>query len=449
MPSDVAENPPEAASPRPQAQRSWLAALYPAIWRWHFWAGLLITPVLILLALTGGLYVFQEELRHASRPALYRVDPPRGAAKQSYAARVAAAQAALPPEWDFDAFNESPDPRAADELVFETDDGPHHTHRFVYVDPYRALVLGSYDFERSFFGTVIRLHTQLLAGTTGRVILEVTTCWGIVSLLTGLLLWWPRGKEKLWGVWLPRLRRGGRIALRDLHTLPGLYLFAVAFAIMFTGLLYTPVWGKAAFAGLYFGGQLPAAYVSPPKSTPLPAGATPAGIDAVVAEARRHYPFPEFRLQAPHTPNASWVLYGPTQTGDLDDGVVYLDATTGRTLATIDYPSLQPGAKIALMFYSIHTGSIFGTPTKVLAVIACLVIIAMSVTGVWMWWRRRPAGKFGAPRKSAGEAVPPTAVVVIVILAIVFPLVGASLLVLWFGELVARRLRTSAAQLHA
>ncbi|HEY0946690.1 MAG TPA: PepSY-associated TM helix domain-containing protein [Opitutaceae bacterium] len=441
MPSEIAENPSEAASPRSRPSRSWLAALYPAVWRWHFWAGLLITPVLILLALTGGLYVFQKELRQATRPAWYRVDPPPGAAKQSYAARVAAAKAALPDGWEFDAFNESPDPRAADELVFETDDGPQHIHRFVYVDPYRARVLGFYDFERSFFGTVIRLHTQLLAGTAGRLILEVATCWGIVSLLTGLLLWWPRGKEKLWGVWLPRLRRGARIALRDLHTLPGLYLAAAAFAIMVTGLLYTPVWGKAAFAGLFFGGQLPPAYVSPPKSTPLPEGATPAGIDAVVAEARRHYPFPEFRLQAPHAPGASWVLYGPTQTGDLDDGVVYVDATTGRTLATIDYPSLKPGAKVALMFYSIHTGSVFGTPTKVLAVIACLVIVAMSVTGVWMWWRRRPAGRFGAPRKTAGEAVPRAAVAAIIVLAIVFPLVGASLLALWLAEFGLRLVR--------
>lgn len=432
-----------APAARPETARSWLAAFYPAVWRWHFWAGLLVTPVLILVAVTGALYVFKDELSRWSQPDLYRVTPPPGAVARPYSERIAAARAHLPAGWDFDGFAQSPDPTHADEITFEQDvAGGGHVHRMVFVDPYTTRVLGDYSFESSFFATVLRLHRTLLAGAPGRYVVEIATCWGIVSLLTGLLLWWPRSKEKLWGVWLPRLRRGGKLALRDLHTIPGLYLFAVAFAIMATGLLYTQVWGKAAFAGLFFGGQLPKPYVSPPKSTPLAAGATPATIDAVVAEARRHYQFPEFRLGAPHDPaKDAWTVYGPTQNGDLVDGVVYIDASTGKTLATIDYRTLKLGAKAALLFYPIHTGSIFGTPTKVLAVLACLVIVAMSVTGVWMWWRRRPAGKFGAPRQTAGELVPRPAVVAIVVLALVFPLVGASLVLLWLGELAVRLVR--------
>ncbi len=312
-----------------------------------------------------------------------------------------------------------------------------HEHHFVFVNPYTAEITGQHGREGSFFGTVLELHRTLLAGDLGRYAVELATCWGIVSLLTGLLLWWPRGKEKLWGVWLPRLRRGGKIALRDLHTIPGLYLFAVALAIMGTGLLYTQVWGNAAFAGLYFGGQLPAAYVSPPPSTALAEGTAPASIDAVVAEARRHYPFPEFSLAPPHGVNGCWTLFGPTDTGDLEDGAVYIDASTAETLDVIDYATLSPGATAALMFYSIHTGSVFGLPTKILAVLACLVIVAMSVTGVWMWWRRRPAGRFGAPRKTKSEIVPPAAVIAIIVLAVFFPLVGLSLVLCWLGGLVS------------
>lgn len=423
-------------------ERSWLSALHPAVWRWHFWAGLLVTPFLIVISITGALYVFQEDLAVWSRPDLHRVALPADPVPRSYAERVAAARAHVPAEWEFASFAEVPDPARADQVGFERQIGPAedhtHEHRFVFVDPYTARVLGDYVYEESFFAVVLRLHRTLLAGTPGRIAIEVATCWGIVSLLTGLLLWWPRGREKLWGVWLPRLRSGGKLALRDLHTLPGLYLFAVAFAIMFTGLLYTQVWGRAAFAGLYFGGQLPVPYVSPPKSAPPPEGAVPAGIDALVAEARRHHPFPEFSLHAPHTPGDCWTLYGPTQRGDLDSGVVYLDATTGLTLATIDYAMLLPGAKAALLFYSIHTGSVFGTPTKALAVIACLVIVAMSVTGVWMWWRRRPPGRLGAPRRTNGERVPPLVIATILGLAVFFPLVGLSLVLLWLGEMAAR-----------
>ncbi len=36
--------------------------LYRAVWRWHFYAGLFSLPFMILLAVTGGLYLFQNEL---------------------------------------------------------------------------------------------------------------------------------------------------------------------------------------------------------------------------------------------------------------------------------------------------------------------------------------------------------------------------------------------------
>lgn len=447
-------------SPTPR-RRSWLAALYPAVWRWHFWAGLVVTPFLIVVSLTGALYVFQEELSVWSRPEVMTVTVPADAEPRPFGERMAAARATLPPEWEFASFSRPGDPARADEIVFELEiphrDHDHdaadaadaadaepahdHAHRFVYVDPYTATVLGHTDLERSFFGIVLDLHRTLLGGSFGRYAVELATCWGIVSLLTGLLLWWPRGKEKLWGVWLPRLRRGQKIALRDLHTLPGLYLFGVALTIMVTGLLYTQVWGRAAFAGLYFGGQLPASYVSPPKSTPLPDNATPATIDAVIAEARTHYPFPEFYLGAPHAPGDSWTLFGPTDEGDLEDGAVYIDASTGRTLDVIHYRELSPGATAALLFYSIHTGSIFGLTTKILAVLACLVITAMSFTGVWMWWIRRPAGTFGAPRRTKNEEVPRTVAATILVLAILFPLVGATLVLIGLGTFIARRLR--------
>ncbi len=443
----------------PRRPRSWLAALYPAVWRWHFWAGLAVTPFLIIVSLTGALYVFQEELQVWSHAKVMSVPVPADATPRPFSERVAAARATLGPDWEFSAFSRPADPDRADEIIFEQEP-PHppaaedepaheeehdHAHRFVFVNPYTAEVQGHLDLEQSFFGIVLDLHRTLLGGSIGRYAVELATCWGIVSLLTGLLLWWPRGKSKLWGVWLPRLRKGGKLALRDLHTIPGLYLFGVALAIMVTGLLYTQVWGNAAYAGLYFGGQLPPAYVSPPKSTPLPEGSEPASIDAVMAEARTHYPFPAFYLGAPHEENGSWNLFGPTDTGDLEDGVVYVDATTGETLAVIHYDELSLGATTALLFYSIHTGSVFGLPTKILAVLACLVIIAMSVTGVWMWWRRRPAGTFGAPRQTRNEQVPKTIAATIVALAIFFPLVGLSLIVLGLGSLLSRPWRRRAA----
>ena len=39
-----------------------MSGAYRAVWRWHFYAGLLVLPVLCLMALTGGLYLFKDEI---------------------------------------------------------------------------------------------------------------------------------------------------------------------------------------------------------------------------------------------------------------------------------------------------------------------------------------------------------------------------------------------------
>ena len=38
------------------------SALYRALWRWHFFAGLICAPIVILLAVTGALYLFKDEI---------------------------------------------------------------------------------------------------------------------------------------------------------------------------------------------------------------------------------------------------------------------------------------------------------------------------------------------------------------------------------------------------
>ena len=50
-----------AGRPNIQASHA-LSGAYRAVWRWHFYAGVFVMPVLMLLALTGGLYLFKDEI---------------------------------------------------------------------------------------------------------------------------------------------------------------------------------------------------------------------------------------------------------------------------------------------------------------------------------------------------------------------------------------------------
>src|SRR5262249_46633549 len=112
-----------------------------------------------------------------------------------------------------------------------------------YVDPFRGHYLGSIQ-KGCFFDAVLDLHRTLFLGVTGRIVIELTTCWTVVLAATGIYLWWPAKANAVWGVWLPRLRGKPYIILRDLHALSGVYVALIAIVISLTGLIYTYVWGS-------------------------------------------------------------------------------------------------------------------------------------------------------------------------------------------------------------
>ena len=53
-------------------------SLYRAVWRWHFIAGLLVLPFLVMMAITGGAYLFKPELDHLIYRAWEDVPPRAG-----------------------------------------------------------------------------------------------------------------------------------------------------------------------------------------------------------------------------------------------------------------------------------------------------------------------------------------------------------------------------------
>lgn len=44
------------------AQTNGQSCLYRAIWRWHFYAGLFIIPMILILSVTGAMYLFKPQV---------------------------------------------------------------------------------------------------------------------------------------------------------------------------------------------------------------------------------------------------------------------------------------------------------------------------------------------------------------------------------------------------
>ncbi|REK06833.1 MAG: PepSY domain-containing protein [Planctomycetota bacterium] len=405
--------------------------LYRVIWRWHFYAGLIVAPVVIVMAATGALYIFKDELEEIFYAQQLFVEP--GGDRLSYDEQVAAIESSLGEGFHVHQLHVFPDAERSTELSVN-----HGTEfRRVFFDPYRGTTLG-YLGNNEFFGVVLKIHRTLFAGTLGRIVVELVTCWTIVLLASGVYLWRPRGRKRLWGAWLPRLRRHPYVTLRDLHAVSGAYVAIVLLVIAGTGMLYTYVWGT----GYRYVANQTAAYdifVNPPKShssaeTPrLP-------LDAIVAAADRTMPDATLSITLPHDPDGAYVVFATRPLGPFSDELAVIDHCTGEVIEhrlNREYSTL---GWWATWNYPLHVGSVLGWWTKVPWLVACLVLMLLPVTGVWMWWQRRPRGRTGFPRKVQSR-IPRTLVLGIVLLGAVLPALGLSVVAILLGDVAVNRLR--------
>ena len=155
-------------------------ASYQTLWRWHFYAGLFVMPLLIVLAVTGALYCFKPQLEPLLYPQLLVVQPQTTARLDANELLVAARQAT--PAGSV-AVSIPVNNRAdrSSEFIFRFPDGGQHS---IYVNPYTTKVLGSLSVSDRFMQITRMLHRKLLLGKPGELLMELAACWTLVMIGT-------------------------------------------------------------------------------------------------------------------------------------------------------------------------------------------------------------------------------------------------------------------------
>jgi uncharacterized iron-regulated membrane protein len=408
------------------------------VWQWHFWAGLIAGPVLIVIAVTGGIYTFREEIEDAERRGLVFVAP--AGARRPVDELLTAVKTDYPDQTPVRVIVPA-DPGRSTVVLVQAASGPASGAGWaVFVDPYTGAVLGDGPVRTPFFAGVLRLHRSLFAGAIGRILVELTTSWVIVLLLSGVVLWWPKRLTRVWGVWLPRVRGPGYVLLRDLHTVPGLYLTPVAGLIAATGLFYTLVWHWGYNRVTGGAGDFPAALRTAPPVQPPSTQTSPLPLEVALTAARERWPDKSYTMDLQATPAHAYTVTVRGDRGPFVQGMVALDPYTGVVTADNRFEDLPPLQWARTWVHPVHTGTVGGTPTKILACLTCLVLAGLAVSGMWMWLARRPRGQLGFP-PTVETAIPRPAIFLIILLAVLLPTFGISLAALLVGEWVLQRLR--------
>ncbi|HEX2525046.1 MAG TPA: PepSY domain-containing protein, partial [Geminicoccus sp.] len=223
------------------AQRPARAAIYRAVWRWHFYAGLIALPFLILLAVTGGLYLFHDELDGWFHRDLLTVEAqtspalqPADLTSRALAAHPGTAYKYLPPA----------NPKASAEVGIKS---PSSEKFSVFLDPYDGRVLGTLGDQASVMWTVRQLHSLALFGTWPSYLIEIVGGWAIILVVTGFYLWWPRRRQS-GGIVSLRGTSRQRVFWRDLHAVTGMVAGLFIGFLALTGMPWSTFWGDKSLA---------------------------------------------------------------------------------------------------------------------------------------------------------------------------------------------------------
>lgn len=418
----------------PHARPPAFSGAYRAVWRWHFYAGLLVLPVLMLMALTGAIYLFQPEIENALHRPLAEVTP--------------ASRTASPDLWRASAAAAAPGdivsvlvPDRPDRAVRFTLRAPDGEERSVFVNPYDGRVTGvapAVDFSE----TVKRLHSLSLAGPAGNILVEIVAGWTMILVATGLFLWWPRKREA--GVLTVRAR-SGRPFWRDLHAVTGLYAGAVIFFLAFTGMPWSSVWGDRVLNVMRESGlgrppapaattwthaghdDAPAGVGWTMEHAGLPAVHAAPSLARVVATAGAEELSRPWLVSIPSSPGRAWTA-AHQATRVEDTRILYIDAADGALRGDVRYGQFGWGAKAFEWGVAAHQGTQYGQINRIVMLLGCIAVWVLAISGAVMWWRRRPHGRLAAPVAPPGPRVRAAVLGIVIPFCILYPLTGLSLL---------------------
>lgn len=132
-------------------------------------------------------------------------------------------------------------------------------------------------------------------------------------------------------------------------------------------------------------------------------------------------------ISPPSAASPSWTARSEAQNRPLRENVV-LDGATGQVLSRTTFAQWPLIDRLVGYGVAIHEGQMFGWINQALGLVTAIGLALVSVSGFLMWWQRRPAGRLGAPTTSRRLFSVPLLMFVLVVLGLLLPLLGASLI---------------------
>jgi len=339
----------------------------------HLYIAMTAGAVIILLGVTGSIMAFEPEIDRLLHWDYYYTSS--GGPRLSLADLTGIVTGAFPNEL-ITAYTVSDSPNDAWQVWLEKSGR-------VYLNPYSGQILGVRPDEPDFLSYVHQLHLRLLlrhSGDPGAVIVSCSSVALFLLSLSGFYLWWPVKRFTI---------KRGSAARRwwfDLHNAVG--IFSLLFLVVLSGTGILIGFEKISVPMFYrITGSSPA---RPPKPPLPPAKSTPISADQALAIARAAISgAAPFMVEVPEPTEAYIVrMRFPEDRTPGGRSRVMVDQYSGSVLFVENSRTAPGGRRLTTINRAIHTGDVFGLPSKFLMSVASLTAALQMVSGVSLWWKR-------------------------------------------------------------
>lgn len=366
----------------------------------HKWLGLITGVVVVIVCLTGCIWVFQEEITELMQPELSIEKQHTPVLFPSHI--YAITQRAFPQQRLATAYYKQG-------RAIAVNVGERKQSTTLNLNPYTGEIISTKEQkegETDFFRWILNGHRFLwLPHEIGKPLVNYSVLIFVVILISGLIWWYPKKWTKKaanrsfkikWKASFKRLNI-------DLHNVLGFYSMLFLLAIALTGM----VWGIEWFSK--------ALYWTTSGGTPLPEWnkvtsdttktSTTITFDQVIdnawASVLAEHPHSEgFYISFPDTTDAKstlLIIIYPSATQIYKSQRYTFDQHTLKRLSVnpiyeTTFVNSSFATKLRKMNFEIHVGSILGFPGKILAFLASLIGASLPITGCIVWWKNRKKG---------------------------------------------------------
>ncbi|PUZ27207.1 Uncharacterized iron-regulated membrane protein [Chitinophaga costaii] len=377
----------------------------------HLWLGMASSIVLFVICLTGTIFVFHTEIEKLLYPKWFKAQMDDGK-KRSPDELIATVEnhtkgkvviftiPASPDEvWMFSVKNKPANAGMPVQQVSPTpamgnaEDAAQEKNKIYYVDPYTGEITGvDKSPAGEFFRTVEDIHRWFFVGKpVGKTIGGTAAIIFVLLIISGIVIWWPR-KIKHWkeGFKIKFSARWKRVNY-DLHRALGIYVFPVILLSAITGPAWSFEWYRSGFSKLLGSEVLKKKEVKTKHPAAKAAPAETITYARVLELADSCIKAQSITVVTLPAEKGAAISIAKTHVGFLNLSAIdkiQIDPSTGTVLKTMLFSHLTISAKIATSFRAIHVGEIFGSLSKIIYFIACLLATSLPISGILVWYNK-------------------------------------------------------------